>query len=185
MGYRGDRSELFNLFFSGVLLTLITFGIYGAWFSMNIRNYILNKIRFGTLQFRYSGLGTEYFVLNLKGYFLTIITLGIYFAWWQRDLYNYYINNLSVENEKGDVIKLRSAATGGNFFLLGLTNILILIFTLGLGYAWVVTRTLRFIFGKIDLSGNIDVEGIRQTEGVYTDATGEDVADMLDFGFVI
>jgi len=185
MGYRGDREELIKVFFSGLFLTLVTLGIYGAWFTMNLRNYVLNKVRFGTLHFKYQGLGADYFILNLKGYFLTIITLGIYFFWWQKDLFNYYINNLSLENEKGDTISLRSKATGGSFFLLALGNLFILIFTLGLGYAWVVTRTLRFIFGKIELSGNLELENILQSEPAFTDATGEDISDLLDFGFVI
>ena len=185
MGYRGDRQELFKLFFSGFFLTLITFGIYGAWFSMKLRNYVLNKIRFGTLKFHYFGRGDDYFFLNLKGYLLTLITIGIYFFWWQRDLFNYYINNLSLQNEQGDTIRLRSKVTGGNFLLLALGNLLILVLTLGLGYAWVVTRTLQFVFDNIELSGNLDLENIVQTEPAFTDATGEDVSDMLDFGFVI
>ncbi|CAN5400768.1 hypothetical protein BH11BAC1_BH11BAC1_26900 [soil metagenome] len=183
-GYRGDRQEFFKLFFKWIFFTIITLGIYGAWMSINIRNYVLSRIRFGNMEFRYKGNGGEYFLLILKGYFLTIITLGIYSFWWYKSLFDYYVNNLSLyDNERK--VQFRSTATGGQIFGLLIANIFILIFTLGLGYAWVVTRTMNYIISHIQLTGDIDLDQIVQTEGNYTDATGEDVGDMLDFGFVI
>ena len=183
-GYRGDRNELFVNFFKWIFFTVITFGIYGAWMSMHLRNYVLNNVRFGNMKFRYKGNGGDYFVLNLKGYFLTILTLGIYIAWWQRDLFNYYVNNLSLHDEEREV-KFRSTITGGGIFGMAIVNILILIFTLGLGYAWVVTRSLQYVFRNIQPEGTIDFNRLEQTESQYTDATGEDISDLLDFGFVI
>ncbi|MEO8086935.1 MAG: YjgN family protein [Bacteroidota bacterium] len=183
-GYRGDRADFFKLFFKWIFFTIITLGIYGAWMSINIRNYVLSRVRFGNLEFRYKGNGGDYFILILKGYFLTIITLGIYSFLWYKSLFDYYVNNLSLyDNERK--VQFRSTATGGQIFGLLIANIFILIFTLGLGYAWVVTRTLNYIISHIQLNGDIDLDQIVQTEGNYTDATGEDVGDMLDFGFVI
>lgn len=186
MGYRGDRNELMRLFFKGIFYTVITLGIYGAWFSMNLRNYVIRHIRFGNLKFDYRGKGSDYFVLNLKGYFLTLLTLGIYVFWWQRELFNYYIDNLSVHDEEnGRKFSFRSTATGAEFFGLLAINFLLLVITLGLAYPWIVTRTLHFAFGHIEISGDINLDALSQTEGNYTDATGEDISDMLDFGFVI
>ena len=68
---------------------------------------------------------------------------------------------------------------------MAIVNILILIFTLGLGYAWVVTRSLQYLFRNIQPEGTIDFNRLEQTEAQYTDATGEDISDLLDFGFVI
>ena len=39
-GYRGDRKEFLNMFIIGSIITLITFGIYGAWLVIEIRKYI-------------------------------------------------------------------------------------------------------------------------------------------------
>ena len=183
-GYRGDRKELMGLFFKELFFTIISLGIYGSWFSMNLRNYVLRNVRFGDAQFQYHGRGGEYFLLNIKGYFLTIFTLGIYIFWWQKDLFNYYINHLSLHQNDRE-IRFRSAATGGDFFGLILVNLLIMIFTLGIGYPWIMTRTLKFLFSKIEITGDISPETLIQTEGSYTDATGEDVSDLLDLGFVI
>lgn len=183
-GYRGNRKEFMLLFFKELFFTIISLGIYGAWMAINLRNYVLSNIRFGSAEFKYSGRGGEYFVLNIKGYFLTLITLGIYMFWWQKDLFNYYIDNLTLHH-KDDKIRLKSTASGGDFFGLLVVNLLILIFTLGIGYPWVLTRTLKFILSKIEIIGNVDTDQLVQTEQEYNDATGEDMSDMLDLGFVI
>lgn len=183
-GYRGEKKELATNFFKWIFLTVITFGIYGSWMSINLRKYLLGNVRFGNIEFDYDGDGGDYFVLNLKGYFLTIFTLGIYLFWWQKDLFEYYIDNLSL-NKDGKEIALNSTVTGGGFFKLGIVNLLIIIFTLGLGYAWVVTRTLQYIFNNIELEGNIDLDSIQQTEENFKDATGEDISDFLDLDFVM
>ncbi|WP_418264503.1 YjgN family protein [Flavobacterium faecale] len=183
-GYRGDRKEFTFLFFKWIFFTIITLGIYGPWMAMNMRNYLLGNVRFGDVEFEYDGDGSEYFMLNLKGYFLTLFTLGIYLFWWQKDLFEYYVNNLSLKkgNEK---IYFSSTATGGSFFGIIATNILILIFTLGLGYAWVATRTMKFIFANIEAEGDIDLNALVQTEENYKDATGEDLSDFLNLDTIM
>ena len=186
MGYRGDRKILFGIYLKGVILTIVTLGIYGAWFVMNLRNYLLNNVRLGSLKFAYNGKGGDYFLLNLKGYLLTILTFGIYFFWWQKDIMQYYINNLSLVDEQNNrKISLTNLATGGKIAGLLITNALLFIFTLGLAYPWIVCRSLNFIFSNVAFSGDIKMSSITQTEVDYNDATGEDLNDILDFGFVI
>lgn len=183
-GYLGDRTELLVLFLKGVFLTIITFGIYGAWFSMNLRRYVIEKIRIGDANFVYKGKGSDFFVMNLVGYLLTVFTLGIYFFWWQKDLFNYYINNLEL-NREGKSVYFRSTATGGDFFSLLIVNLLIIIFTLGLGFPWTIIRTLKFGAEHIQMQGDLSFEELHQSQADYSNATGEDMADILDFGFVI
>jgi uncharacterized membrane protein YjgN (DUF898 family) len=184
-GYNGDRSELVKLFFRDLFFTIITLGIYGAWFSMNLRTYIIGHIQMGNARFKYQGNGGDFFVLNLKGYFLTLITLGIYSFWWQKSLFNYYVDNLSLSDDGEGKMYCKSTATGGDFAALLIVNILIIVFTLGLGYAWVATRTLDFVMKHILLKGNIDFEKLVQTQTDYSDATATDMADFLDFGFIV
>lgn len=183
-GYRGDRKEFSINFFKWLLYTICTFGIYASWMSINMRNYVLGNIRFGDVEFNSNGDGGDYFMLNLKGYLLTVITLGIYSFWWQKDLFEYYINNLSLSKEDKE-IALNSTVTGEGFFSLAIVNLLIIIGTLGIGYAWVVTRTMKYIFENIEMEGNIDLNLLLQTEENYKDATGEDIGDFLDMDFVM
>lgn len=183
-GYRGDRKEFSINFFKWLFFTICTFGIYGSWMSINMRNYILGNIRFGDVELNSDGDGGDYFMLNLKGYFLTVFTLGIYSFWWQKDLFEYYINNLSLSKEDKE-IALNSTVTGEGFFSLAIVNLVIIIVTLGIGYAWVVTRTMKYIFENIEMEGNIDLNSLLQTEENYKDATGEDIGDFLDMDFVM
>ncbi|MBK7692282.1 MAG: DUF898 domain-containing protein [Bacteroidetes bacterium] len=183
-GYRGDRKQLYWLFIKGILLTLVTFGIYGSWFVIELRNYVISNIKIGNGKFQYRGNGTDFFVLNLVGYLLTIVTLGIYGFWWQKNLFAYYIDNMTIEND-GEAIRFKSKATAGGFFSLLVVNVLLIIFTIGLATPWVVMRTLQFIFNNIELEGNLDLNKLVQTEDSYTDATAEDLADFFDFDVII
>jgi uncharacterized membrane protein YjgN (DUF898 family) len=183
-GYRGDRNELIVNFFKWIGLTIISFGLYGSWFVINMRSFIIGNIKFGDIQMKYKGEGSDYFLINIKGYFLTLLTLGIYMFWWQKELLDYYINNVSLHkgNEK---IKLKSTVEGSGLLVLTLVNVLMLIFSLGLAYAWVEMRTLNYFISNIKMYGNIDLDTIKQTEEIYKDATGEDIEDILDMDFVM
>jgi uncharacterized membrane protein YjgN (DUF898 family) len=183
-GYTGDRTQLVGIFFKGLVLTLLTLGIYAPWFTINLRRYILSNVKVGNATFVYTGDGADYFWLNIKGYFLTLITLGIYVFWWQKDQFRFFVDNLRLD-QGDDAVFFRSKATGGGFAGLMIVNFLILIFTLGLGYAWVVTRSLRFVMENIELKGYYSFESLEQAQLQYSDATGDDMADLLDFGFVI
>ncbi len=66
-----------------------------------------------------------------------------------------------------------------------IVNFLILIFTFGIGYAWIVTRTLKFVMTNIEMTGYYSFESLSRHNRRYSDATGEDMADILDLGFVI
>lgn len=183
-GYEGNRGELFLLFFKNLFLTIITFGIYGPWFAMNLRRYLLEHVRMGNARFTYHGNGGDYFVLNLKGYFLSIITLGIYFFWWQKELFAYFVDRLRLRNGE-EKVSFTSTASGIDFAALLIINFFIIIFTLGLGYAWVVTRTLSFVVNHITITGDVNFDELFQTQPDYTDATATDMADIFDFGFIV
>lgn len=183
-GYRGDKKDLYLNFFKWIFFTIITLGLYGSWLTINLRKYVISHIRFGSVEMDFNGEGDEYFVMNLKGYLLTIFTLGIYGFWWQKDLFNYYIDNISLHKEDNELM-LSSNVTGSGLLKLELVNLLMIVFSLGFAYSWVVTRTLKYLYENIEIEGNIDLDTIQQTEENYKDATGEDIGDFLDIDFVM
>lgn len=87
--------------------------------------------------------------------------------------------------QEDDAVFFTSNATGLGFAKLGIVNLLVLVFTLGLGYAWVVTRTMNFIMANIEANGYYSFESLQQAQADYSDATAEDMADILDIGTVI
>lgn len=183
LGYRGDRKEFIKMFIGGLLLTIITLGIYGPWFTIKVRKYVIENLRFGNVNFRYMGTGDEYFFIMLKGYFFTIFTLGVYSFWWARDLYNYYVENLLAYQDQ-QKISFTSRATAGKYFSLIMGNLAIIILTLGIGTPWAVVRSLNFMFMNADIHGAFNPETLRQTEREYKDATAEDMADILDIDLI-
>jgi len=183
MGYRGELSEMFKVFYMNLFLTIVTFGVYGAWFTTNLRKEIFGNMRFGNATFSYTGEGGELLMLHIKGYFLSVFTLGIYAFWYAKDLVNFYINNILIEQE-GKYSRLDSELTGWDCMKLTIVNLLIMICTLGLGYSWVVTRTMHLIISKSEIIGNFNPDELEQTEAEYKNATYEDMADILDVGLV-
>ena len=184
-GYRGDLKELYSICIRDGLLTLITFGIYGAWLQMNLRNYILGHVRFGNSSFQYKGDGLDFFLMNLKGYFLTIFTLGIYSFWWQRDIFNYYVDNLSWNFAEGRRIQFKSTATGGGFFELIVVNALLVIFTLGIGLAWTHVHMMKFVMANTEMVGDADLDAVVQTEQEHRNATADELGDIMDIGIFL
>ncbi len=182
-GYRGSRTTLMKNYFKDLFLTIITFGIYGSWLSMNLRRYTHEHIRYGDVEFENSSNGTDYFFLFLKGYLLTILTLGIYIFWFQRDLFNYYVNCISMSKGERQV-RCYSTATAGDIFRLVMGNIFIVIFTLGLGAAWAEMRVYRFIWRSVQMEGDINFEEVHQTEEEYKSAFGEDALDFFDMNAI-
>lgn len=182
-GYRGDLKTLVKMFVRDLILTIVTFGIYGAWLVMHMRNYTIKHIRFGNVSFDYEGSGGDFLILNLKGYFLTLLTLGIYVFWWQKDLINYWLENLRIK--QGDkVIHIQSSVSGSSMFGLLAVNMLIIVFTLGLGAPWATVRTFKYLFDNVTLSEPLNTAAIRQTEEEYRDATADELGDVVDIGFL-
>jgi uncharacterized membrane protein YjgN (DUF898 family) len=182
--YRGERNELFVGFFKWIFFTIITYGIYGSWMVIKLRGYFMNNLRAGNVEFKYRGKTSDYFILNLKGYLLSLMTLGIYGFWWKKDRFAYYIDNLSLYKE-GQQIRLKSTATAGDFFKLDVVNILLFIFTLGLGYAWIATRNMNFVTGKITFEGNMDMDTIKQTVEDHNGTSEDHKTGFLDINFIV
>lgn len=183
MGYRGERWQLYTDFVVGYLLTVLTFGIYSSWFISRLRTYIIENLRFGNLKFEYTGNGFDLFIIQIKGTVLSFLTLGIYWFWYRKEWMEYFANNVIVK--QGDNrYPLNGNYSGSSIFGLYFTNLLILIFTLGIGTPWVIIRTYQYLIENIEIPAEIDFDTINQTEDEYIDATGEYIADMFDLGIV-
>jgi uncharacterized membrane protein YjgN (DUF898 family) len=183
-GYRGNRNELIGNYFKWIFFCIVSLGVYASWMVMSIYKYIIENIRLGDIEFKFRGKGSTYFLLGLKGLLLTIITLGIYSPWFAKSIYQYYVSNLSAYRN-GKEIKFKSTATVGDMFNLIIINYLILILTLGLGYAWVVTRSMTIIASKLEMKGDIDIDNILQTEIDYMDEEEEkEKTDFLNIDYI-
>ncbi|KIG12033.1 hypothetical protein DB30_02088 [Enhygromyxa salina] len=105
MDFVGEGGELLVTFIVGYLLTLITFGIYGAWFQVKMIKFNADNTKLNVdgqrLGMRFTGEGGELFVMVLVGYLLTLVTLGFYMFWFMAKLLKWQLSNTVVFVEGG------------------------------------------------------------------------------------
>jgi uncharacterized membrane protein YjgN (DUF898 family) len=117
LDFTGEGGSLLVTFIVGYLLTIVTLGIYMAWFQVKMIKFNadntkinLNGQRFGL---RFTGEGGELFVIILVGYLLSIVTLGIYMFWMMAKLIKWQLSNLVVFSEGGASLSAGMAGGGG------------------------------------------------------------------------
>lgn len=184
MGYRGKLSDMYSTYLIGFFLTILTLGIYGSWFVVNLRKQMIDNVRFGNVRLRYTGDGADLLLIHFKGYFFSIFTLGIYFFWYTKNLLHFYVNNIVVLQEDGTYSRLQCQVSGWEVLKLTVGNILIVVFTLGLGVPFTTTRTMSLIMNNTVMSGQFDADALVQTEETYDSATYESMTDMMDIGVI-
>jgi len=74
-------------------------------------------------------------------------------------------------------------ATAGSLISLVIVNLLILIFTLGIGRPFMQQRLIRYMCDRLEVVGTIDVHRIAQSQAAL-DRSGEGLADAFDLGVV-
>ncbi len=178
-GYRGNFKEFFALYLGNFFLTIITLGLYGSWFQVSMKKYIYGHTRFGNVEARFDGKGLDLFVIKLKGLVFSILTLGIYLFWYMKNLIAFEMDNLKIIQD-GKQINLRTTLTPGKLFEMIVVNYLIIIFTFGIGTGIAINRFMRATLDNLEFDEEINPDTLIQTEEEYKNATGDDLAGMLD-----
>jgi uncharacterized membrane protein YjgN (DUF898 family) len=174
--YKGKLSELTPFTFRSSILTILTLGIYTAWFEVKLNKYLLENMRFGSLRFSYNGEAKPLFKIYLKGFFLGLITCGIYNIWFFKDYYAYTINHIVVK--KGDhEFSLKSDANSLDVFEMMVGNALIVLLTLGIGSSWAYIRLYRFLFNHCIIPADFNIDSI---EDLVEEETVEPSNHWLD-----
>jgi uncharacterized membrane protein YjgN (DUF898 family) len=167
-------------FFIGIVLTVLSLGLYAPVNANRLHGMFMNNTRFGSLTFRYDGDDWEVWVLSMKGYALTLVTLGIYYFWYRAELERYRAAHTHV----GDSGLLCSDVTGVQLLIIYLVNIFGLTFSLGLAFPWILMFSLSELADRYSVRGLIDFDEIVQRaeeEGAFAEGMAD--ALDLDFGF--
>ena len=180
--YTGTVKRMAWVLVKGLFFTMITFGIYGAWLMVDIVEELLSNSKIGDIQFKFTGKGGDLFWTRLAGGFLTAITFGIYVFKYQSNLRHFWLNNARMlQGEyKGT---LQCETTGSGMFKMIFLNALTIVFTLGLGIPWALTRQLKYFTDTTLVKGKIDYDNIQQDEVDDADSTGEGIFDMFNLEF--
>lgn len=181
--FNGKASDLFLIklkyfafFFIGyiiIILLVVVFGVVGLGLTTVFKNNPPDI----------SSFGVSFFVGIALFYLIIIAIFGVIGLMRQREIFQFYVDNTwAYQNEQWHGVKLNM--TFGELFKLSVTNMLLLIFTLGIALPYVEIRNLQFFIPRIVIDGSFDPDKLVQTESDYRDATGEDMADWLDIDLV-
>ena len=105
---------------------------------------------------------------------LTPLTFGLYLFWFTADLKRYLWSHTRVGRAN-----FHYPINGKDYMRLKVANFFILLFTLGLGFPWVVVRNQKFLTDNLVLTGNIELDRIVQ-EMKTSGAFGEEALDVMD-----
>lgn len=172
--FRRDWQDLLAIYVPGLLLTIITLGIYYPIFHVNVRRFLVHDSHFGSQACDFDGKGGDLLGRHVLAMLLTPLTLGIYWFWYAAYRERYYWAHTSIAEAR-----FSSNMTGGRLLGFVFTNVLLLCITLGIAFPWVKARTLRFRCDCLALKGPEDFAAIRQ-EAVPAGAIGEGLTEIMD-----
>lgn len=179
--FDGNMTDFLKLFLKHGFFTIITFGIYVPWLRVAIMKYLFSHSKFGQYRFIFLGDGGELFGINVLGGLFSIFTLYLYTPWFLANRFNFLIENIGIYHDDKKS-RLISTLRGGDLFVVFLVNVLIVIFTLGLGIPWAIMRYYRVLIESIEIPSQVDLDILEQNYDDFDDATGEDLLDILDIG---
>lgn len=110
-----------------------------------------------------------YIALFISGLLLLPLT-----CWYLAFLYNYLLGSSSLAT-----LQFRGTVRTWSMFGYLVVNFLIMLFTLGLGFPWVLHRVMRFIAANVEVHGVLDPETIRQSQ-LASPSRGEGLLEVLD-----
>lgn len=180
--FRGKIGDFIKLYYTQLFFTIITFGIYAPWMRVAIMKYLFGHSQMGQYELSFKGEGGELFGINILGAILSLLTLYIYIPWYLTNRFNFTVNNVVVDHEEGRS-RLRSTMEGGNTFWILFSNMLIVLFTAGIGFPWAIIRQYRLYIESVNIPEEINLDALTQDADNYKDATGDDLADILDVDF--
>lgn len=117
-------------------------------------------------------------VLFVVAYLAPIIAYQLVICWYKAALVRNIARTLAFEN-----VTFRADITGWELFNLRVPNFLLLTFTLGFAYPYVVLRTARFVVRHVEFHGDIETTAIRQNN-IDAPWYGEGLMEFLGVGMI-
>jgi uncharacterized membrane protein YjgN (DUF898 family) len=80
MAFNGTFGKFMGTVLLGFFLTIITLGIYGAWFVRDLHRFYINNSSYDLQPLKFQGKGVDLFVILLLTVFLPVIVLSLIMA---------------------------------------------------------------------------------------------------------
>ena len=143
--FDGSLIELIGWKLLAFLITIVSFGIAGAWGKCMIYSYKIKHTVYNGKRLKFEGTGGDLFVNRFKWALLTIITFGIYALFIPIKKTKWVISNIHFEDE--EFKKEESFFDGNTIQLIGINLLctILNIVTLGLLAPFTTCLKLRWI----------------------------------------
>ena len=120
----------------------------------------------------------SFWQIAIVSVFVLVPASPLAMAWYRAREFNYMATCTSYEG-----LRFTYNATFGSLFWLGIGNLLIVLFTLGMGLPYAQLRNFRYFCQRLSAGGQVDFEAIRQSAALRP-GVGEGLADAFDGGTV-
>lgn len=176
---RGSANKYTVLSFGRLLLNIISLGFLIPKSDMARQAYIMRDMYIGNQKAQFNNDTTGLMKTHIITALLAFPTFALSRLW-----YSAALKNKKLANTSFGAVTLRGTYTGGKLASLYIINILLFIFTFGLGIPIIINRTIHFHATNTVVSGNIASTTILQGK---SDAgnMGEGFDNALDSGLDI
>ena len=187
---------------------MLTLGLYWPYFTIKKQEFWRSNAYFGSESFGYKGSGGDIFKAFLLMILLYVVTMStpfvlpglipglpkevIFIAFgvmWIPLIIGYLYYSVYLDRYHWSKTQFAGGsfiydATGGQWFMLNFTNLLLLVFTVGLALPLVVVRSRKFLADHLSVAGSMQLSQVVQ-QAQDSNALGEGVADGFDMAIDI
>lgn len=171
--FRGSVGRCAVVYYSGLLLTIVTLGLYLPFFHNRMTKFFVRNSWYGDVKFEYDGSGGPLFGPHLLGVLLAPASLGFSYLWYLATFERHAAHHTSLMGTR-----FQSSVDGGGLFELKFLNSLLVLFTLGIGWPWARTRSLRFHISRLSVGGQLNLDTVKQ-HAVDASATADGVETLI------
>jgi uncharacterized membrane protein YjgN (DUF898 family) len=195
LSFRGDFQPFLKLSLRGQLLTSLTLGLYMPHYDCDVRRFMVEHTYFGSMPFRFDGKGAD--LVNDYAHFLfgcLLAVMGVIafppliisyviivpmLVWFLIKYLvhrrRYYWNHTSLGEARFESTIKAEALTG-----LYVTNLCLILLSLGLAQPWAKVRTMKYNLGHLSLHGLVDFTNIAQhAHNANAAPAGDELAGFL------
>lgn len=158
MAFAGTGGELFGQLIVGMVLTMVTCGIYMPWFIAKLASYVSSRTTVATARSQtrlaFQGSGKELLILGLKGFVLTPLTLGVYGFWFLCDLIRFFTERGAGQSSDGTQYELRFGMSGLDLLKASIVGYLLTIVTFGIYAPWFICSIRQLMSERTTMLAN-------------------------------
>ena len=178
MEFRATGGDLFGFWLVSLLLTIVTFGIYGFWRAKAMKKWMAEHTYVHGKPLKYESRLGEFILFTIVRGFLMVITFAIYTPWALCKGTRFQWRCTTVADGRTCAFDGQGGDFGMQFFL----NKLLTLCTLGIARKWVFVRQTRWE-QEHTLIGGERIEFVGTTGGVRWVMLKNALFTLLTLGF--